>query len=76
MTAALDRVPIDRISAEAREVKFGRTVLTVIAAVLYGIGWLAAKIVKVFWRAVVWCAIAVKVGWTDARKGGRTYGAA
>lgn len=76
MTAVLDRVPIDRISAEAREVRFGRTLLTVVAAILFGIGWLAAKVVGLVWRAVAWCAIAVKVGWLEARKGGRTDGSA
>jgi hypothetical protein len=74
MTAVLDRVPIDRISAEAREVHFGRTLLTIFAGVLYGIGWVAAKTVGLVWRAVAWSAVAVKVGWLEARKGGRTDG--
>lgn len=64
MTAVLDRVPVDRISAEAREVRFGRAVLTAIAAVFYVVGWLAAAV----WLAVVWCATAVKVGWQEARQ--------
>jgi hypothetical protein len=68
MTAVLERVPVDRISAEARDVPFGRTVLTVIAGILYGIGWLVGTTFTAFWRAVVWVAVAVKVGWQDARK--------
>lgn len=63
MAAVLDRVPVQRISDEARQVHFGRTVLTLIAALFYGLGWLVAKV----WLAVAWCATAVKVGWQEAR---------
>jgi hypothetical protein len=68
MTAVLERVPVDRITAEAKDVRFWRTVLTAVAGLLYGIGWLAAKTVTVLWRSVVWIGVAVKVGWQDARK--------
>lgn len=68
MTAILDRVPLDRISSEAREVHFGRTLLLVLAGLLYGIGWLAAKTFGLLWRAVAWVGVAVKLGWTEARK--------
>lgn len=63
MTAVLDRVPVDRITTQARDVHFGRTVLTIIAAVFFSLGWIVAKV----WLAVVWCAVAVKVGWAEAR---------
>lgn len=75
MTAVLDRVPIDRISAEAREVRFGRTLLTVLAALFFGIGWLVAKAFGLVWVVVAWVGVAVKIGWMEARKGGRTDGA-
>jgi hypothetical protein len=67
MTAILDRVPVDKITAEAREVHFGRAVLTVVAALLYGIGWVTAKVVGGVWFALAWAWTAVKVGWTEAR---------
>lgn len=60
----LDRVPIDRINVEARAVKAGRVILTILAGLLYVIGWTAA----LSWRAVVWACVAVKVGWADCRK--------
>ena len=41
-TEILARVPVDEITAQAREVKPGRTVLTVVAAVLFGLGWVPA----------------------------------
>lgn len=66
--AVLERVPLDRISVEAREVHFGRAVLTVLAGLLFGIGWLAAKTAAAVWLALAWSATAVKVGWTEARR--------
>lgn len=68
MTAVLDRVPVDRISAEVKDIQFWRTVLTGIAGLLYGLGWVVGKTFTVLWLAMVWVGIAVKVGWQDARK--------
>lgn len=73
---------IDDINAGARQVRFGRTLLTTIAAVLWAVGWLSHKGIggalygvgwfagKVCWPVLVWVALAVKVGWADARTGG------
>jgi hypothetical protein len=66
--AVLDQVPLEDITARARQVEFGRVLLTLIAALLYGVGWLAAKVLGGIWLAFVWSAVAVKVGWTEARK--------
>lgn len=68
MTSLAERVPVDRISAEAREVRFARTVLVLIAAFFFGVGWLAGKT----WLAVAWAATAVKLGWQEARISGST----
>jgi hypothetical protein len=65
MATVLDRVPVDEITAQAREVRFGRTLLTVLAAVLYFVfGWLPGKI----WLALCWCGVAIRTGWRDARR--------
>lgn len=64
----LDRIPLERITAEARRIHFWRTVLTILAGVLYGLGWLAGKAVIVGWFALAWTAAAIKVGWQEARK--------
>jgi hypothetical protein len=64
VTTILDRVPVGRISTEAREVHLGRTLLTIIAAVFFAIGWAAARV----FLALAWCGVAVKVGWQEARK--------
>lgn len=65
--AVLDRVPVDRITAEARDIRLGRALLTLLAGVFYVIGWIAAKVVGVVWFAVAWAGTAVKVGWAEAR---------
>lgn len=62
-----ERVPVARISAEAQQVKFWRTALTVVAAVLFGLGWLAFKAFAVAWLAAAWSAVAVREGWREAR---------
>lgn len=66
--AFFDEVLTDRITAEARQTHFWRTVLTILAGVLFGVGWLAAKAVGVLWLALAWSAVAVRVGWQEARK--------
>lgn len=64
MTTLVDMsVPVDEITERARKVSFGRALLTFFASLLYAAGWLVAKA----WLALVWCAIAVQVGWRDAR---------
>jgi len=63
----LDRIPIDDISARARQARPGRVLLTVVAAVLFGLGWLAYKACAVTWLAAAWCGSAVIEGWQQAR---------
>ena len=68
----LDRIPVDDITAQAREVHFGRVLLTVIAAVFWSIGWVTAKA----FLAVAWCAVAVRQGWREGRQAAVSHGAA
>ena len=63
MTTLADRVPVDSITQQAREVKFGRAVLTLIAAVLFGLGWVTSRVFAVLWLAFAWSGTAVRVGW-------------
>lgn len=63
----LDRVPVDRITTEAREVHFRRTVLTVLAGLLWLVGWSAGKAFTAVWFALAWAWTAVRLGWSDAR---------
>lgn len=64
----LDGQRLDRITEQARDVHFGRFLLTVLAGLLYGVGWIAAKTFGGLWLALAWTAVAVKVGWQEARK--------
>lgn len=59
----LDRAPVDRI-------RLGRVALTVVAAVLFGAGWVTAKALVPLWMVVSWSATAVRVGWQDASRRG------
>jgi len=61
------QVPLDRIEDRARQARPGRTVLVVIAAVLFGLGWVAFKACALSWLAVAWCGFAVIEGWQSAK---------
>ena len=45
-----------------------RVLLTVIAAVLFGLGWAAFKTCAITWLAAAWCGSAVIEGWQEARR--------
>ena len=68
MTTA--QLPLDEITAQAREVHFGRALLTVIAAVFYALGWAAGR----FFFAAAWSWTAVRLGWQAGRQAGVTGG--
>jgi len=62
-TTLAERVPLDAITEQARQVRPGRTLLTVIAAVLFGAGWVTARVFAVAWLSAMWCGVAVREGW-------------
>jgi hypothetical protein len=66
VTTITQRVALDQITREARQVRFGRVLLAVFAAVFFAVGWCAGRSVL----AVAWCAVAVRVGWQEGRHGG------
>lgn len=66
MTTWLDTIPVDEITGQAKQARPGRTVLTAVAAVLFGAGWLAARTFAVLWLAATWAFTAVRVGWQAA----------
>jgi hypothetical protein len=65
---ALDDMLVHDITARAKQIQFSRFLLTVLAAMFYGIGWLTARTFGVIWLALTWSAVAVKVGWQEGRK--------
>jgi hypothetical protein len=66
VTTITDRVALEQITREARQVRFGRVLLAMFAAVFFAVGWCAGRSVL----AVAWCAVAVRVGWQEGRHGG------
>lgn len=64
----VDTVVLDRITTQAREIRFSRVLLTVLASMFYALGWVTARGFGVIWLAMTWTAVAVKVGWTEGRK--------
>lgn len=63
----LEKVPVEQITREAREVHFTRTALTVLAGLLWLIGFCVAKAFGLVWFAGAWIVTAVRLGWSDAR---------
>lgn len=61
-TRLLDRVPVDRISAEARQVDLGRLSLTLLVGVFWALGWLAGMAAV----GVSFAYASAKTGWQDA----------
>ena len=54
---------LDRISAEAHQLQFGRALLTIIFMPFFLIGWLAGK----GWAAIAYLVASLKVGWREGR---------
>lgn len=59
---------VDDITAQAREISPGRTLLTWIGAVLFGVGWILHKTFALLWLAGAWAFVATREGWRDAGK--------
>lgn len=59
MTSIAERVQLDDITAQARQVRFGRLLLTFLAAVFFAIGWVTGRA----FLALAWCGVAIRVGW-------------
>lgn len=57
MTSIAERVP--DITTQARQVRPGRLLLTILAGVFFVLGWVPGRL----FLGVVWCCVAVKVGW-------------
>jgi hypothetical protein len=66
VTSIAERVQLDEITAQARQVRFGRMLLTVFAAVFFAIGWTVGRV----FFALAWCGVAVRVGWQAGRAHG------
>lgn len=50
-----------RITSQARQVRIVPTLLTVAAALLWAVGWVAARALLAVWQVLVWSCVAVQV---------------
>jgi hypothetical protein len=62
-----DLVPIETITADAKQARPGRALAGLIGALLFAIGWVAAKIFGVLFFTAAWCFSAVKIGYRSAQ---------
>lgn len=58
-----------RVEEKAATLKPGRALLTVIAAVLFAVGWLVGQAVRFVWTMIAWAWAASVVGFHTARHG-------
>lgn len=63
----IEAIPLDKIRAEAANIRPLHTLLTLIAALFYATGWLAFKTFAIIWATVAWSVAAVKVGFMEAK---------
>lgn len=61
---------LDGITAQAREIHPGRTILTWLAIDLFVLGWSVSKVTQVLWLAGAWSFVAAREGWREARLSG------
>lgn len=60
---------IERVDREARALKFQRSVLAVVTAVLFALGWLVGIVFRGIWLVFAWAWAAAVVGFRTARGG-------
>lgn len=65
-TSVLDRVPVEQITARARQFRFGRFVASLITLPFMLAGWIAAKTVPQVWFGIKCLAAAAEYGWQSA----------
>jgi len=66
--SVIDDAALNRISFEARQILFWRTVLLVLARLFWGVGFVTARAFGLLWLALAWVFTAVQVGWREGRK--------
>ncbi|MEV2277717.1 hypothetical protein AB0I72_19235 [Nocardiopsis sp. NPDC049922] len=55
---------MELISAEARQIRFGRGLLAAVGALIYGTGWALSKVTL----GAAWTVAAFRLGWREARE--------
>lgn len=60
-------VVFDVTSLAPSPARVGRWLLMLLASALYGLGWLAGRVVVLVPAVALWCAAAVALGWSAGR---------
>jgi hypothetical protein len=60
------RQVFERVESQARTLTPQRVLLTLIAAPLFLLGFLAARICALVWLVFAWTLTAIQLGWRDA----------
>jgi hypothetical protein len=60
------RQVFERVETQARTLTPQRVLLTLIAAPLFVLGWIMARVCALVWLAFAWALTAVQLGWRDA----------
>ena len=63
MTTLAERVPVDEISAQAKQAQPGRVLITLILGFFFMAGWIAGKL----WFGAADCVVAFRVGYRAGR---------
>lgn len=64
-------VTLDEVRAEAQRIDPAvarRTLLTILAGLLYAAAWVPARTIRMLWAAAVWSFAAMSLGWRDGWK--------
>lgn len=61
---------LERVAADARQIRFGRVLLGAVTVPFYVLGWLVARLLLLLWLVSSHMAAAARVGYRDAMRGG------
>jgi len=59
-----ERIPVAELEQQAREVRFGRFLATMVIGFFFAIGWVTGRL----WFGAVFCALAVRQGFREGAK--------
>lgn len=58
---------VEDITQQARQVRVGHVLASIIGGSIFAVAWCVAKLFGVLWFGLVWSALAARAGWNDAR---------
>lgn len=68
MTLALNAETLDEIRRRQAEIRPIKTLLTLVTALFFAVGWTLYQAWAVLWAVFAWSSAAVAVGWTQAHE--------